>query len=76
VELVGEAARAHGFSDFSLMSGAFHDALFLTRVCPTAMLFVRCQEGISHNPSEYATPEDVTAGAQVLTSALLRLASH
>jgi N-carbamoyl-L-amino-acid hydrolase len=76
VELVAAATRAQHLEVFPLMSGAFHDALFLTGLCPTGMVFVRCRDGISHNPLEYAEPADVTAGAQVLTAALLRLASR
>jgi len=61
--------------DYQLMpSGAFHDANFLSEVCPTAMLFVPCERGISHNPAENAKPEDLTAGARVLTAALVDLA--
>jgi N-carbamoyl-L-amino-acid hydrolase len=58
------------------VSGAFHDALFIANLCPTGMIFVRCRGGVSHNPLEYAEPADVTAGAQVLMSALLRLSSR
>jgi N-carbamoyl-L-amino-acid hydrolase len=71
--MVGEAARSHGHRIFELVSGAFHDALFIAKLCPAGMIFVRCRGGISHNPLEYADPADAAAGAQVLTSALLRL---
>jgi beta-ureidopropionase / N-carbamoyl-L-amino-acid hydrolase len=76
-EIVGEvaaAARAQNCASMELVSGAFHDALFIANVCPSGMIFIRCREGISHNPSEFASPADVTAGAQVLMSALRRLA--
>ncbi len=76
VEVVAAAARALEFPAFELMSGAFHDALFVARVCPVGMLFVRCRDGVSHNPLEYAAPCDVTAGARVLMSALLQLAGE
>jgi acetylornithine deacetylase/succinyl-diaminopimelate desuccinylase-like protein len=45
-------------------------------VCPVGMVFVRCRDGISHNPAEYAAPLDVTAGARVLMTALLQLAGE
>jgi beta-ureidopropionase / N-carbamoyl-L-amino-acid hydrolase len=76
-EIVGEvaaAARAQNCASMELVSGAFHDALFIANLCPSGMIFIRCREGISHNPSEFASPDDVTAGAQVLMAALRRLA--
>ncbi len=76
VDVVAAATRAHGHPEFELMSGAFHDALFVARVCPVGMVFVRCRGGVSHNPLEYAAPCDVTAGARVLMSALLQLAAE
>jgi N-carbamoyl-L-amino-acid hydrolase len=74
VDVVAAAVRSQGHPAFELVSGAFHDALFIANICPSAMIFVRCRDGISHNPREFAEPDDVTAGAQVLTSALLELA--
>jgi len=76
VEVVAEAARQQKFPACEIVSGAFHDALFVAQVCPVGMVFVRCRDGVSHNPLEYAAPGDVTAGAQVLMAALLRLASE
>jgi N-carbamoyl-L-amino-acid hydrolase len=46
----------------------------LARVCPTAMIFTPSVDGLSHNIAEYTTPEDVTAGADVLLQTLLQLA--
>ncbi|WWC63882.1 uncharacterized protein I303_106487 [Kwoniella dejecticola CBS 10117] len=54
-----------------LISGAGHDSVFTARRVPTAMIFIRCRDGISHHPSEYSTPEDITIGAQVLLDAVL-----
>jgi beta-ureidopropionase / N-carbamoyl-L-amino-acid hydrolase len=73
VHVVAAAARAQDCAAMELVSGAFHDALFMCNVCPTGMIFIRCREGLSHNPAEFASPADVTAGARVLMSALLRL---
>jgi allantoate deiminase len=42
-----------------LASGAAHDAIMFAKLCPFAMLFVRCRSGVSHNPAEYASPEDM-----------------
>jgi beta-ureidopropionase / N-carbamoyl-L-amino-acid hydrolase len=76
VEVVATATRAHNYPEFELVSGAFHDALFVAKVCPVGMVFVRCRDGVSHNAVEYAAPSDVTAGARVLMSALLQLAAE
>jgi allantoate deiminase len=53
-----------------LPSGAGHDAMAFRGILPIAMLFVRCRAGISHNPAEYASPEDIEAGARVLADFL------
>ncbi len=52
-------------------SGADHDACNLALIAPTAMIFVPCEKGISHNEAENATPEDLTAGCDVLLQVLL-----
>ncbi|RWR09229.1 Zn-dependent hydrolase [Paenirhodobacter populi] len=66
---VREAAKSLGHRD--MVSGAGHDAAYVARRAPTAMIFVPCAGGLSHNPAESATPEDCAAGAQVLLDALL-----
>ena len=57
-------------------SGAFHDASFVSGICPTGMIFIPCLDGVSHHESEYASPEDCAAGAQVLASVLQTLANR
>jgi N-carbamoyl-L-amino-acid hydrolase len=74
VGVVAAAARSYDYPVFELVSGAFHDALFVAKMCPVGMIFVRCRDGVSHNPLEFAAPADVAAGARVLMAALLRLA--
>ena len=59
-----------------LWSGAGHDAMYMQRVCPTGMIFVRSAGGLSHSEAEYSTPEDLEAGANVLLHATLRLADR
>ena len=49
-----------------LMSGPFHDALALSYACDYGMIFVRCKDGISHNPLEYSSYEDLAMGANVM----------
>jgi hydantoinase/carbamoylase family amidase len=55
-----------------MTSGAGHDSAYTSYVCPTAMIFVPCRDGISHNPREYTTPADCAGGAQVLMGSVLR----
>lgn len=71
VELVREQARLRGYSHRSIVTGAGHDAVYMATVVPTAMVFVPCKDGISHNEAEYATPEHLEAGANVLLGAVL-----
>lgn len=74
IDTLERTAKTQGFGYQTMASGAFHDANFLAEVCPTAMLFVPCERGISHNPAENAKPEDLATGARVLTAALVELA--
>lgn len=76
VECVEQAARALNLPYRRMPSGASHDAMYLARVCPTGMIFVPCEKGISHNEAENVRPEDLTAGARVLTAALLELSGR
>ncbi|HYC46271.1 MAG TPA: Zn-dependent hydrolase [Burkholderiales bacterium] len=78
-EVVGtieQAARTLELTHMRLPSGASHDAMYMSRVCPTGMIFVPCEKGVSHNEAENAKPEDLAAGARVLTAALLELAGR
>ena len=71
IAAVRKAAAAAGYAHRDIVSGAGHDAGYINRVAPTAMIFVPCAEGISHNEIESATPEDLAAGCNVLLSAML-----
>jgi N-carbamoyl-L-amino-acid hydrolase len=75
VSLVAKTASGLGYSVKTLPSGAGHDAQMLARVCPTAMIFTPSRNGLSHNPAEYTSPEDLEAGANVLLQTLLVLAA-
>jgi len=76
VACVERAAQALGLPYRRMPSGASHDAMYLARVCPTGMIFVPCERGISHNEAESAKPGDLAAGARVLTAALVDLANR
>lgn len=68
---VRAAAGALGCSHRDIVSGAGHDAVYVARVVPAAMIFIPCEGGISHNELESATPEDLAAGCNVLLQAVL-----
>lgn len=71
-----EACETLGFEPFGLASGAGHDGMHLTELCPIGMIFVRSRGGMSHNPAEYSLKEDCAAGAEVLYRTLLKLAGE
>lgn len=71
IDSVRQAAQALGYSHREMVSGAGHDACYLSRVAPTAMIFIPCVDGISHNELENISPAWATAGANVLLNALL-----
>jgi N-carbamoyl-L-amino-acid hydrolase len=74
VSAVRNGAEAAGLPHMDIVSGAGHDAVYMAQVAPTAMIFVPCEDGISHNEVENATPEDIAAGCQVLLHAMLERA--
>lgn len=71
IDSVRQAAQTLGYSHRDMVSGAGHDACYLSRVAPTAMIFIPCVDGISHNELENISSEWSTAGANVLLNALL-----
>jgi N-carbamoyl-L-amino-acid hydrolase len=74
IETIERATAALGYRSVPMPSGAFHDAQFVSRVAPTAMIFVPSHRGISHNPAEYTSPAQCAAGTRVLARALTELA--
>ena len=75
VRVIETAAGATGVNWMRMVSGAFHDAMFLADCCPTAMIFVPSRAGVSHHPDEFSSPADVMAGTRVLTRTLLEVAT-
>jgi len=73
-EALSASCRALGIEFMPMVSRAYHDSLFMSRIAPTGMLFIPCRNGVSHRPDEYAAPEDIKRGVQVLASALAQLA--
>ena len=71
IAAIRAAASVSGFSTRDMISGAGHDAAYVARVAPAAMIFVPCKDGISHNEAEYSSKAQCAAGAQVLLQAVL-----
>ena len=71
MDALEQAARRLGISSHRMMSGAGHDALGFAEIVPTAMLFIPCRGGISHNPAEFTTAQAIATGASVLFDVLL-----
>jgi allantoate deiminase len=61
MDLMDDGIAATGQQPFRLVSGAGHDAMIMEAICPTAMLFIRCRGGVSHNPAEHVEVADVEA---------------
>jgi len=72
---LADSCRRHGFQSLEMVSRAYHDSLFISRIAPTGMLFIPCRNGYSHRPDEYAAPEDIGRGALVLAESLAKLSS-
>jgi ureidoglycolate amidohydrolase len=70
-----EAAKDQHLPYRKMVSRAYHDSLFMSRIAPTAMLFIPCRNGYSHRPDEFASTENIAQGAAVLAEALRSLAS-
>ncbi|HTN09878.1 MAG TPA: Zn-dependent hydrolase [Acetobacteraceae bacterium] len=76
VDLVRQGAAQHGYSTREIVSGAGHDAVYVARHVPTAMIFTPCKDGLSHNEEESIEPEEADAGCQVLFAAVLARANR
>ncbi|MGB6685026.1 MAG: M20 family metallo-hydrolase [Candidatus Acidiferrum sp.] len=74
VEALSQACSRHGLAFISMVSRAYHDSLFMSRIAPVAMLFIPCRNGYSHRPDEYSSPEDIERGVLVLAETLAVLA--
>ena len=68
------AAAARGHAALSILSAAGHDARYLALLCPSAMIFIPCRDGVSHAEHEWADPAHVAAGAEVLADVMWDLA--
>lgn len=75
-DLVAQAIAAEGIAPARLLSGAGHDAMVMAALCPTAMLFIRCREGISHNPAEHVADGDAEIALRVMRGFIERLGAR
>ena len=71
---IADAAQRLGYPAREIVSGAGHDAVYMSYLAPTGLIFIPCRDGISHNEIEYASPEHVEAGANVLLQVMLQYA--
>jgi N-carbamoyl-L-amino-acid hydrolase len=76
IESVRSAAIKTGLPHCDILSGAGHDACHISTIAPVGMIFIPCKDGISHNEIEYASPEGVAAGCQVLLGAVYDYANR
>jgi N-carbamoyl-L-amino-acid hydrolase len=76
VALIDRSAAELGFTHAKIVSGAGHDSLHTAQFAPTAMIFVPCSGGLSHNEAESATAADLAAGADVLLQSVLAVANE
>jgi ureidoglycolate amidohydrolase len=73
VEILSRSCQKHQHAFLPMVSRAYHDSLFMSRIAPAAMLFIPCRNGYSHRPDEYASPEDIARGVAVLADTLAAL---
>jgi N-carbamoyl-L-amino-acid hydrolase len=74
VEAIQAACRQLQLPCRPMVSRAYHDSLFMARLCPVGMIFIPCKDGISHRPEEYSSPEAIAQGVEVLALTLAQLA--
>jgi N-carbamoyl-L-amino-acid hydrolase len=75
VDALAQSCKKHQLAFLPMVSRAYHDSLFMSRIAPAAMLFIPCRNGYSHRPDEYASPEDIARGVVVLAETLAALAA-
>lgn len=75
VEALSRSCSKHQLASIPMVSRAYHDSLFMSRIVPVAMLFIPCRGGYSHRPDEYASPGDIGRGVLVLAETVAALAA-
>ena len=75
VDTIEAQTQRFDFPYRRMISGAGHDAMNIAKVAPSAMIFIPCKDGVSHNEAEFASPEHLAAGANVLLNSIVQLSS-
>lgn len=75
IQAIEETAAENRLAYRKMVSRAYHDSLFMSRIAPVGMVFIPCRGGVSHRPDEYSSPHEIENGAKVLAGALARLSS-
>ncbi|ULT58777.1 Zn-dependent hydrolase [Neobacillus drentensis] len=76
VDVMEEACQELAYKPFRIVSGAGHDAMIMSNITDVGMIFVRSKDGISHNPKEWSSKEDISDGVNLLMQTIIRLASE
>ena len=75
IDAIERASRIEQMNCKRMVSRAYHDSLFMARICSVAMIFIPCRGGVSHRPDEYAAPDAIEAGVRILAHTLADLAA-
>ena len=75
LDAIEAACNEEQISSQRMVSRAYHDSLFMARICPIAMIFIPCRGGVSHRPDEFSTPESIAQGSRILAKTLATLSS-
>ncbi|MDN3016496.1 allantoate amidohydrolase [Paenibacillus sp. BSR1-1] len=73
IGIIESVLEEHHMDPLRLVSGAGHDAMAIAKIVDTGMIFVRCKEGLSHHPDEFASQEDIEVGLSVLLNTILKI---
>lgn len=76
VQMLQRVCSKHSYQTMLMPSGAGHDAMHLASIAPTGIVFIPCKDGISHNPKEFASLDDIVAGTEVLLNAIRSIAAE
>lgn len=75
LDAIQAACNSESAKSQRMVSRAYHDTLFMARICPIAMIFIPCRGGVSHRPDEYSTPESIALGTRILAKTLATLSN-
>jgi N-carbamoyl-L-amino-acid hydrolase len=75
IDALSASCRDNGLKFLPMVSRAYHDSLFISRIAPAGMLFIPCRNGYSHRPDEFASLEDIARGTLILAETLAKLSA-